>query len=169
MEIERLRELIDYDSATGDFTHIVARGPCKAGSKAGCLNGLGYVRVCVDGVDYSGHRLAWFYHHGEWPPEQVDHINGDRADNRICNLRLADNSQNNQNRPLQSNNTSGYKGVSLHRKSGLWFAYAQLKGRRHSAGYHKTPEAASAAASDLRLRLHGVFANNGRKQEPNPE
>ncbi|WP_097303850.1 HNH endonuclease [Pseudomonas chlororaphis] len=164
MTPDRLKELLHYDPETGLFTHIIARGPCPAGSIAGCINAIGYVRICLDYIDYTAHRLAWLYVHGVMPPEQIDHRNGRRDDNRICNLRLADNSQNNQNRPLQGNNTSGYKGVSLHKKSGLWFAYAQAKGSRYSAGYHKTPEAASAASTALRLKLHGEFVNNDRKQ-----
>lgn len=170
LSVERLRQLLEYDPAFGQFKRRVGRGPSKAGSIAGCLNGLGYVRICVDGVDYAGHRLAWLYHYGEIPEDQIDHINGNRADNRIANLRLANNSENNMNRPLQRNNTSGYKGVSRHKQSGLWFAYARAGGRRHSAGYHKTPEEAFIAASALRDRLHGDFARHDfRKVEGGAE
>lgn len=167
MSPDRLRYLLHYDAETGIFRHIIARGPCSAGAVAGCINAIGYVRICVDYVDYAAHRLAWIYVHGVMPPDQIDHINGRRDDNRLCNLRLADNSQNNQNRPLQSNSTSGFKGVSLHKKSGLWFAYAQAKGIRKSAGYHRTAEEASIAAIAMRSRLHGEFSNNDRK-DPKP-
>lgn len=166
MNVDRLKELLHYDPATGISTHKVARGPCKAGSEAGCLNGMGYVRICLDYVDYTGRRLAWLYQHGVMPEDQVDHRNGNRADNRIENLRLADNSQNNQNRILQSNNTSGFKGVSLHKQSALWFAYATQGGKRISAGYHRTPEEAFVASTALRESLHGDFAcHDYRKQE----
>lgn len=166
MNADRLKCLIEYNSDSGEFTHRIAKGSCKAGSKAGCLNAIGYIRICVDGKDYSGHRLAWLYHYGDWPPGQVDHINGVRSDKRISNLRLADNSKNNMNKSIQSNNTSGYKGVSLHKQSGLWFAYAQAEGKRYSAGYHKTPEEAYQASCVLRELLHKQFARHDyRRQE----
>lgn len=169
MNADRLRELLDYEPATGIFTNKFSRGRARSGAEAGCLNALGYVRICVDGVDYTGHRLAWLFHYGEMPKDQIDHINGNRADNRMANLRLANNAENNMNRPLQSNNTSGYKGVSRHKKSGMWFAYAGVNGKRHSAGYHKNPEDAFIAASTLRDRLHGAFAKHDYRKQEQPK
>lgn len=167
MNAKRLRELLIYDPLTGSFTHRTTRGPCKEGSLAGCLNALGYIRICVDYVDYAAHRLVWLYQFGSFPSSQIDHINGNRADNRLCNLRLADNSQNNQNRPLQRNSTSGFKGVSLHKQSGRWFAYATKNGRRVSGGYHESAEQAFAAATALRTQLHGEYAKHDyRKVTP---
>ena len=169
MNRARLRELLDYEPETGIFTNRFSRGRAKAGCIAGCLNALGYIRICLDGVDYSGHRLAWLYEYGVIPPNKIDHVNLNRSDNRIANLRMADNSQNNQNRPLQANNTSGFKGVSFNKSARLWHAYAQHKGKRYSAGYHKNPIDAYRASSALRESLHGEFAlSDYRKQEPKP-
>ena len=165
MTPERLKELFHYDPETGLFTRRTDRGPCKAGEIAGYTNSVGYVQLGIDYVDYTAHRLAWLYQHGYMPPEQIDHINGDREDNRIENLRLANNSQNNQNRKLQENNSSGFKGVSLHRQSGRWFAYAQRDGLRVSAGYYATRELAAAASAKLRESLHGEFTNHGYRKQ----
>lgn len=168
MNIDRLRELFSYDSSTGIFTNKVTRGRAKAGTTAGTPTADGYLRVKVDYVDYYLHRLAWLHETGELPVDQIDHRNGNKADNRFSNLRLADNSQNSCNKPVQANNTSGFKGVSLHRQSGRWFAYAQRDGKRVSAGYHKTASDAAIAAAELRRILHDQFVNNGyRKQEIN--
>lgn len=167
MKVDRLKNIFMYDPHTGVFTNLISRGRAKAGKIAGYLGAGGYLRVKIDYEEHYLHRLAWLFVHGNMPPDQIDHINGRRDDNRLCNLRLADNSQNNQNRTLQSNSTSGFKGVSLHKKSGLWFAYAQAKGIRKSAGYHRTAEEASIAATAMRSRLHGEFSNNDRK-EPKP-
>ncbi len=168
MTLERLKELFKYDSNTGIFTNKVSRGRAKNGAIAGSIGADGYLRVKVDYVDHYLHRLAWLHEHGELPECQIDHKNEVKTDNRISNLRKASNSQNGQNKPIQANNSSGFKGVSLHRKSGLWFAYAQRDGRRTSAGYHETRELAAAASAELRERLHAEFANHGYRKQVQP-
>lgn len=85
----RLRELLDYNAETGVFTWRVSRqGHCKAGSAAGARRHDGYIRICVDQRRVWGHRLAWFYVHGEWPSQQIDHINGNPSDNRTVGSLL---------------------------------------------------------------------------------
>ncbi len=120
---ERLKQLLDYNKSTGEFRWRDDRNHIAAGSVAGNTNKvLGYIQVRVDGRLYYGHRLAWFYVHGEWPPSTVDHINGFRADNRIENLRLATHGQNNISRRKRADNTSGYRGVSWNTSSNKWMA-----------------------------------------------
>jgi hypothetical protein len=94
--------------------------------------------------------------YGEEPPAQIDHINGIKTDDRLCNLRAADNAQNNRNRPAQGNNTSGFKGVSKKRRQ--WRARISVNGTEHSLGTFDTPEAAAAAYREAAERLHGAFA-----------
>jgi len=167
MNLELLKELFTYDPETGIFTNKVSRGRAKIGAVAGSIGADGYLRVKVDYVDHYLHRLAWLHEYGELPDKQIDHKNGVKTDNQISNLRSASNSQNGQNKTIQSNNSSGFKGVSLHRHSGRWFAYAQCDGRRISGGYHATRELAAVASAALRERLHSQFVNHGyRKQEP---
>jgi hypothetical protein len=94
----RLRELIDYDPATGAFSWRVSRQRVNAGDRAGTLSVYGYRVICIDGACYRGGRLAWFYVRGRWPREQIDHRDRDRANDRFENLRLATQLLNNQNR-----------------------------------------------------------------------
>jgi hypothetical protein len=84
---ERLRKRLRYDAETGLFTRRVGSGHAHAGDMAGSVHSTGYVRICIDGGRYTAHRLAWLYVHGVWPSGQIDHINRNRSDNRIANLR----------------------------------------------------------------------------------
>lgn len=87
LKIERVRELVVHDSA-GKFFNIKTRGRVKAGSEAGYLHKtMGYNIIEIDGVKFYAHRLVWLYHYGVWPAGVIDHVNGDKTDNRIDNIR----------------------------------------------------------------------------------
>ncbi|PNE10603.1 MAG: HNH endonuclease [Beijerinckiaceae bacterium] len=110
---ERLRELLHYEPQTGEFTRRVAmsgRG-ASVGDIAGKVTKKGYREISVGGSRHKAHRLAWLYMTGEWPKDQIDHVNLNKGDNRWCNLREADNSKNRANTPPPSTSTSGYKGA----------------------------------------------------------
>ena len=110
---ERLRELFSYDMETGFLTRLIRVSPnARVGQRAGTLNENGYRAVNVDKKLYLEHRIVWFYMMGEWPKDQIDHINGIKSDNRLCNLREATNQENHQNqRKSRTRNKSGLLGV----------------------------------------------------------
>lgn len=156
LTIEHLKSLLRYDPESGVFTWIKSmRGPVRAGDVAGRPKANGYLSIKIQQVDYYAHRLAFLYMTGEWPAEQVDHIDRDRANNRWSNLRQASPSQNLGNsvgRP--SRNQSGLKGVSLHKKTGLYRARISTK----TLSYHKTKEEAHAAYAAAAVARFGEFA-----------
>lgn len=155
-------DLLDYDRKTGVFTWRVGRrGRAKAGTKAGALAGKGHIQITIYNTRHYAHRLAWLITYGEWPPAgmDVDHIDGDKGNNAIDNLRLASRSQNAANASgLRKNNTSGFRGVSLHRRIGRWEARIIVEGVVHHLGYHETAEEAARAYDRACYRLNGQFA-----------
>lgn len=153
---ERLRALLDYDPETGIFRWREARSGTKPGV-AGCPNKRGYLRICIDYKLYYSHRLAWFYVHGEWPPE-IDHRDLDKKNNRIGNLRVATRFQNNANVPKKRDNTSGLKGAYFDNRRGHWAAAIKIRGRGKFLGYFPTKEAAHAAYARAAAIHHGEFA-----------
>ncbi|WP_373418496.1 HNH endonuclease [Roseinatronobacter sp. S2] len=155
---ERLRHLLHYDRRSGLFTWKTTRaGNAKKGSIAGSLGSDGYVRIKVEGTLYTAHRLAYLYVKDHWPPAMVDHENGVRSDNRWDNLRAATHQQNQFNRAPNKRSTSGRKGVSLCRRSGLWQAQISVNGRNRHLGRFKCPEKAERVYQDAAKALHGSF------------
>lgn len=151
----RLKELLNYDPDTGIFTRRVsASNRVKIGDRAGSVNGMGYRHIYVDGNLYLAHRLAWLYVYGGFPPSGIDHINAVKDDNRIVNLREATQSENNQNRAKQSNNTSGFRGVSWHATAKKWHARIGVGNKLKHIGLFDTPEAAHAAYLAAKAELH---------------
>lgn len=146
----RLRELFNYDSRTGVFSRIInARG---MRNKVGSLHNGGYLQICVDYKTYLAHRLAWLYVYGELCVH-IDHINGDKLDNRISNLRLATNKQNSENIKLYSNNKSSARGVHFCNRSQKWIARVVHYQRVHYIGSFDSVEEASRAAKTKRDEL----------------
>jgi hypothetical protein len=117
----------------------------RAGQVAGTLNSKGYICITVNGKSYKAHRLAWFFHYGVWPVNQIDHIDQNKTNNRINNLREVTNSQNKQNAGKYKCNTSGHKGVSFHKQHKKWAANIRVQRELLHLGYFPTPELASAA------------------------
>ena len=120
---EYLRSILHYDPETGIFTWKVSTSRrVKAGDAAGCQDGQGYRQIKVQSRLYQAHRLAWLYVYGEWPKLNIDHINRNRSDNRISNLRDVSQKQNGQNAGKPSSNTSGHTGIYWHKRDSKWVA-----------------------------------------------
>lgn len=148
--LEDIRPLISYDPETGEFTWNLLR---KKGA-AGSLNRMGYRAIKLFGVLIQAHRLAWFMTHGHWP-SMIDHINGDRGDNRIVNLRLTNKRLNGENqRKPRPNNKCGYLGVRRPNRCKQWVATIKSKGAVYYLGAYPTPELAHEAYIAAKRKLH---------------
>lgn len=156
----RLKALFSYDKETGFFTRKIGVRGESIGEVAGTLGGDGYWQISIGPRGarkiYKAHRLAWLYVYSEWPEKQIDHINGNRSDNRWVNLREATQSQNNANAARRSDNTSGFKGVMRGRKK--WRAQITVRGKNLEIGTFESPEAAHAAYVDKARSVFGEFA-----------
>jgi hypothetical protein len=154
---DRVRQLVNYDSKTGVFTWNTKRRRCMPGAKAGCRMKNGYIIIRLDDVLHLAHRLAWFYTTEKWPAHQIDHINGDRSDNRIDNLREATNLENAHNRQKRKTNKSGYTGVRA--ENNRWLAEIKVNYKPIRLGLFDTPEEASKIYQEARKRYH-PFSNH---------
>ena len=145
MNIDALKSLLRYEPETG-LIYWVAKGKGMIKKKtAGTKLYSGYLGICIGPKRWQAHRIAWALYHGEWPKDQIDHINGIKTDNRICNLREATNSQNGKNLGLSKANTSGYKGISFEKYTGRWKASIRVDGKSISIGRFVNIEDAIAA------------------------
>ena len=132
------------------------RGTVK-GQVAGTSFKDTYRKVSIDNKLYFVHRLVYLYHTGELP-EYVDHINGDRTDNRISNLRSATHSENIKNSKLREDSKSGYKNVSYHKKRNHWVVSLKVNGYQKYIGAFKELELAGLVANQAREKYYGEFA-----------
>ena len=161
MDQNYLKKVLSYCPASGVFTWRESRGPVKAGSEAGCANPHGYIFIRIDTILHRAHRLAWLYMTGDFPEDEIDHINGDKGDNRFANLREASHSQNMQNRKLNKNNKTGTNGVYLHEQSGKWLAFINFEGKKKYLGLFITKERAVEAREQAE-KQYGFHENHGR-------
>lgn len=134
----------------------------KRSLEAGTVNSKGYVKLTVDGVQIYAHRVVWIMHNGDIPPNmEVDHINHNRADNRIENLRLVTRLENNMNKSVQINNSSGVTGVTFCKQTGKWRAQIQINGKNVSLGRYESIHEAETARKTVQKdfsfhKNHGV-------------
>lgn len=138
---------LSYSPETGKITR-------SDGKVQGSIRSTGYLECFYKGKRYLAHRLAWFLHYGEWPKGYIDHINRDRLDNRITNLRIATLGENQANTGPQSGRK--YKGV--YPSNSGYRARITAKGRRYEGGTFSTEEEAAKAYDSLALKHHGEFA-----------
>jgi len=148
---ERLKEALSYNPDTGIFTRV------KTGEPVGYTNGRGWLRVKIDYKHYKLHRLAFLYMEGRFPPEEVDHINGVRDDNRWCNLRKATRQQNCFNKRSKGNAQTGYTGVIPSGKG--YKARITVGGDSRFSQTFDTPEEAYSQYLEWVREEHGEFSN----------
>lgn len=149
LSIFQVKEKLHYDPGAGVFTRIAPTKGYKLGQKSGYSQKNGYIGITVAGHKVYAHRLAFFYMTGKWPSNDVDHINGDRSDNRWVNLRLATRSQNMWN-------VSGIIGAYF--QNGRWFSSIKVNGVKKALGGYSTKEEAAAVYKKAKRELHGEFA-----------
>lgn len=175
LSLNRFRELLRYDAETGHLiwlsrpeTDFATTAWAKQwqrryeGKTAGYVGrgSLGYVVICIGRRTYLGHRIAWALHFGGWPKGQIDHINGDRSDNRISNLRDVPPVINSRNCSIWKTNNSGVLGVCFFEKTGRWRATIG-RGPGAYIGMFDTRDEAVAARKAAEARL-GYHPNHGR-------
>lgn len=157
-----IQTLLDYSPSTGVFIwKDRGRGvPFKRsiiGKEAGSAHSSGYWSISVNGTKYLAHHLAWLYSYKSWPTSFIDHINLNKRDNRIENLRLASPAQNSANASLRIDNTSGYRGVTFEPRRKKWIAILGHEGKRKQLGSFSTPEEAAAAYARGAATAFGEF------------
>lgn len=157
-----IRDWINYNPETGEF--IWRRSPANnvpQGSVAGFLSADGYYNIRFNKSIYKAHRIAWYLIYNTDPVVEIDHKNEIKNDNRLVNLRLATSSENQYNRSIRSNNTSGIKGVSWHERAGKWQVQIRKDSKVVFTGHYHSLEQAEKIAIAKRLEFHGEFANHG--------
>jgi hypothetical protein len=156
-----LKELLNYNQDTGIFTWKIPTRKIKVGDNAGYINEAGYVRLTISHKKYFAHRLAWLYVYGNFSKDTIDHINGNKSDNRISNLREATFVENKQNSKKSTKNTSGSKNVVWNKNCKKWQVQISLNRKLKYIGVFDNLEFASFVADEVRDIYHKEFA---RKQ-----
>ena len=159
-----LRTVLDYYPRTGLFFWrwreglIGSTNARYAGRVAGQPDAAGYIRIDINSRHYLAHRLAWFYVRGCWPSDQLDHINENKSDNRIANLRESNHGPNNVRSKPMKNNQSGVVGIYRTKNGARWVAHVGYERGKLYLGTFATIEEAKAARDKAARRLHGAFA-----------
>lgn len=158
--VEQIQELFTYDPDTG-FIYWKALGGGKIKKKpAGTIENNGYLGIVIGKQRIRAHRIAWVLHHGKWPDDQIDHINGNGLDNRICNLREATNSQNSKNTKKPKNNTSGLIGVHFEKYTQRWRACIKVNYKQINLGRFVNFDEAVFARKEAEKKYFGEWARN---------
>jgi hypothetical protein len=158
---ERLKQLMRYEDGKLYWVRPTAKW-MKSGMEAGFIMNMGYRVACIDGHSIMLHRLVFLYHHG-YTPEIVDHIDGDKLNNHVENLRPATRVQNNTNARTRKDNKSGQKGVRWREDNQKWQASITSSKKKHHLGYYAAFEDAKNAYLIAAQQLHGEFATTRGK------
>ena len=176
LDIDYIKECFVYEASSGclfwkqrPLQHFASLNACAvwnskhAGAKAGSPNIKKRWSTKIKNKLYQNHRLVWALVHGVWPADQLDHINGDPEDNRIENLRVVSNTENQKNRWRSHNNTSGVNGVYWHTRDCVWNAHIRVDGRQRSLGTFPSQAQAIVARKAAEQRL-GYTARHGESK-----
>jgi hypothetical protein len=150
---------LNYDPDTGVFRWKTSDRDRFTGEVAGCVNPRGYRQIVIEGITYMAHRLAWLISTGEEPVDQIDHIDTERDNNRFSNLRQATCSENQRNRGILANNSSGATGVYLNKRRMVYRATIKLHGKSIHLGEFYDIVDAIAARREAAIKVHGEFAH----------
>jgi hypothetical protein len=164
---EYIRSRLDYNPLTGVLTWRYCEAMRRewntrySGTVAGSFTANGYRSISIDDRPHRAHRIAWLLMHGAWPSDQIDHINGDTADNSMINLRDVSHTENCRNAATPKNNTSGVVGVRQRKATGKWEAKIKVDYRTIHLGYFAN--LADAIAARLAAEItYGFHSNHGR-------
>jgi hypothetical protein len=153
MTAARLRTMFYYDENTGLFTRLIAAGGKRSNTIAGWKHKEGYTGIRIDRTSYLAHRLAWLYAVGRWPFDQLDHINGDRSDNRLANLRECSNAENCQNVKAHCDG-SGCIGTTFDKRHNRWVASIGHNGKRYHLGNFDDQDSAAKQYQKSKRLFH---------------
>lgn len=159
---EYVKSIFDYDPITGVVQHRTKKCKAQIGDRAGSVSKTRSRYLRVFGKKELEHRIIWLYMYGALPFGEIDHINHDRTDNRLCNLREVTHHVNMQNKPQYVNNSTGTTGVSIDKRCGKYRAYLSINGKPKALGYFDTYEAAVATRNAAVIQESGYHANHGK-------
>lgn len=164
-EIDQLSliETLDYNQQTGAFTWKKKRSNIEIGRSAGSTTRYGYIQISINGKLYLAHRLAWLYVYGKFPHAYIDHINGNKIDNSIGNLREASPSENMKNQFLNKNNSSGSCGVRWNKSRKKWQPRIVVNGKEKYLGLFLNYEDAVFARKQAES-IYGYSPRHGQQK-----
>ena len=146
---------IRYDPTSGLlYWNVSKRNVTKDTVAGNFCNTHKYIKVMVNKKNYYAHRVCWYLHFGNFPKNQIDHINGIRHDNRICNLKEATDAEIRQNLSRRKDNSSGYTGVSWDKAKNKISAIIHVNNKKLFLGYFNTAELASHAYAEAKKEFH---------------
>ena len=163
ISIEQLKQRVNYNPDTGEFSWLVAKGGNRIGDQAGSVNDQGYLCIRILRKIYRAQRLAWLYFYGKYPIGVVDHIDGNRLNNKISNLREVTKSVNQKNLGRNKRNKSGITGVMWHKVLRKWHVQIQSEGKRIHIGYYENLEDAICSRKEANLK-YGFHENHGERE-----
>lgn len=161
---KELKKLLKYNQSTGIFIWRQSRKGTKKTDVVGCKQKNGYLQIRVNSKLYKAHRLVWLYVYGYFPKNQIDHINHNKVDNRINNLREVTSQENHKNRKINKNNKSGFNGVYWDNKRNKWIAIVQANKKRNYLGHFTNKNDAIKVRKKANIE-YNYHKNHGKKKK----